>query len=247
MGAIAPSTESRYVAKSSKDRDRRAIVEEMRKKQQAQERRRTLMVVLACLVVGGLIVGFALVQYLDTRRKEGRDLAEIGVPPSAAACQPIKKVSAEGSGQHVQSGVKVDYKEAPPAFGQHDGNFLTGAEIKNQYTDADRPPVERLVHSLEHGYTIIWYDETIAGDAAAMDDLDSIAAAFPVGDYVMVAPWTASDGAAFPDGAHLALTHWTGGEKQQGVWEYCEQVSGSVVGSFVEDYPKSNSPEPRGG
>jgi Protein of unknown function (DUF3105) len=232
------------VAKSSKDRDRRAVVEEMRKKQQAQERRRTLLVIGICVVVGALIIGFAAKELIDQRNKEDRDLSDIGVARSAAACQPVKKESAEGSGQHVDSGVKVDYDAAPPAFGQHDGNYLTGSEIKNIYSAEDRPPVERLVHSLEHGYTILWYDETIADDAAAMDDLQSIADAYPVGDKVIIAPWTAEDGEPFADDAHIALTHWTGPEDQQGVWQYCGQVSGEVVQKFVEDYPSDNAPEP---
>jgi len=232
------------VAKSSKDRDRRAIVEEMRKKQQAQERRRTLLVVLACLAVSAVIIGFALVQYLDQRSKENRDLADIGVAKSAAACQPVKKKSAEGSGQHENPGTKIDYPDAPPAFGKHWYNYLQGSEIKNMYSAADRPQVERLVHSLEHGYSILWYDDSIAGDSAAMDDLDAIASRYPVGDYVIIAPWTKDDGDAFPDGSHIALTHWTGPDKQQGVWEYCGKISGAVVEDFVKEYPKSDSPEP---
>ena len=241
------------MAKSTKDRDRRAIVEEMRKKQQAQERRRTLIVFLAALAVGAVIIGFALVQYLDTRAKENRDLSDIGVAKAAAACQPVKKESAEGSGQHVASGVKIDYDAAPPAYGKHDGTFLRGAEIKNQYTEDDRPPVEKLVHSLEHGYTILWYDETIADDPAAMADLNSIALKYPVGDKLIVAPWMESDGDAFPDDAHLALTHWVDSspgdgddDSQEGVWEYCGKVSGPVVQEFYDDYPAEKSPEPNG-
>jgi hypothetical protein len=232
------------VAKSSKDRDRRAIVEEMRRKQQAQERRRTLLVVLACVLVGGLIIGFAAVKYLDQRRKENRDLADIGASAAAAACQPIAKKNAEGSGVHKNPGTKIAYADAPPAFGPHWGNFLQGSEIKNQYAVADRPPVERLVHSLEHGYSILWYDETIGADTKAMDDLASIASKYPVGDYLIIAPWTKADGKAFPTGTHVALTHWTGPTSQEGVWEYCGKVSGPVVQKFTKDYPKSNSPEP---
>ncbi|HSV38781.1 MAG TPA: DUF3105 domain-containing protein [Nocardioidaceae bacterium] len=237
------------MAKSSKDRDRRAIVEEMRKKQQAQERRRTLLAFLAALAVAAVIIGFALVQYLDARQKESRDLSDIGVAKSAASCQPVKRESAEGNQQHVASGVKVDYDAAPPAYGEHDGNYLRGAEVKNFYTVDDRPPVERLVHSLEHGYTIVWYDESIADDDAAMDDVRAIASRYPVGDYVMVAPWTKEDGDAFPEETHIAMTHWTGGEDkdQEGIWQYCGKVSGESVQTFVEDFPKSNSPEPNGG
>jgi hypothetical protein len=235
------------VAKSTKDRDRRALIEEMRKKQQAQERRRTLVVVLACLLVGGLIIGFALIQYLDARSKENRDLSDIGVAKAAAACQPIKTKKVDLQPQkdgtyHKPVGEKIDYPDAPPSFGYHWGNFLSGTEVKNIYTQSERPPVERLVHSLEHGYTILWYDETIADDTEAMNDLKSVAAKYPVGDFLIIAPWTKSDGASFPGDAHVALTHWRGND--EGVSEYCGKVSGPVVGQFTDDYPKSDSPEP---
>ena len=32
------------------------------------------------------------------------------------------------------------------------------------YTSDDRPAVATLVHNLEHGFTLLWYDETIADD-----------------------------------------------------------------------------------
>jgi len=234
------------VAKSTKDRDRRAIVEEMRKKQQAAERKRNLIVFAICFAIGAGIIGVAAKEYIDARSAESRDLSDIGVAKSAAACQPIEKKNAEGNQEHVASGVHIDYDAAPPAYGKHDGNYLRGAEIKNIYFAEDRPPVERLVHSLEHGYTILWYDETIADDSAAMKDVKAIADRYPVGDHVIVAPWLKDDGDAFPDGTHLSLTHWTGPDNQQGVWEYCGKVSGSVVQSFVDDYPNTDAPEPNG-
>lgn len=233
------------MAKSSKDRDRRAVVEEMRRKQRSQERRRTFGVVGICLVLGAVIIGFAAKELVDQRNKEGRDLSDIGVSRAAASCQPIETKPYDGpANNHVASGVKVDYADAPPAMGQHDGNFLRGDEIKNRYSVEDRPPVERLVHSLEHGYSILWYDETIGKDTAAVDDLASIAAKYPIGDKLIIAPWTADDGKAFPDDAHLALTHWTGPKNQKGVWEYCGRVSGTVVQEFTEKYGPNNAPEP---
>ena len=235
------------MAKSSKDRDRRAVYEEMRKKQAAKERRATLIFAGVAVIVAALILVIPVKSYLEDRRRENRDLSDIGVPAAAAACQPIKKKDAEGSGQHIEPGTPINYPDSPPAFGKHWGNYLSGSEIKNQYAVADRPPLERLVHSLEHGYTLLWYDETIGKDTAAMDDLDSIAERFPVGDKFMVVPWTKDDGDAFPDSAHIALTHWTGPNNQEGIWEYCGKVSGPVVQKFTEDYESDNAPEPNGG
>ena len=66
----------------------------------------------------------------------------------------------QGLGQHINAPQKIPYDQAPPSYGAHWPNFLQGSEIRTFYTPSDRPEIERLVHSLEHGHTILWYDET---------------------------------------------------------------------------------------
>jgi hypothetical protein len=236
------------VAKSSsKDRDRRAVVEEMRRKQQAQERRRTLIVITACVAVGAVIIGFALVQYLQNRADENRDLSDIGVASAAASCQPVKTRPYDGPAKnHVENGTPLTYQDAPPAFGQHWAIPIQSNEYRSFYTAEDRPAKELLVHSQEHGYTILWYDQSIADDPQQLDDLKAIGNRLPdpPNDRLVIAPWTSEDGDAFPGGSHVALTHWTGPDDQKGVWQYCGQVSGDVVGTFLDDYPASDAPEP---
>lgn len=63
------------------------------------------------------------------------------------------------------------------ALGQPDVSH----RVSNVYatTDLNRPAKELLVHSLEHGYTVIWYDETLAANGAAVADLKGIAAKYP--------------------------------------------------------------------
>jgi hypothetical protein len=121
------------------------------------------------------------------------------------------------------------------------------------YTAKDRPDVGYLVHNLEHGYNILWYDETVADDDKQVAAVEAIANKFPGTDFenkFIAAPWTADDGEPFPDGAHVALTHWSMGgtngnpEGQQGITQYCDAPSGEVVAQFVEDYPYTDSPEP---
>jgi hypothetical protein len=243
------------VAKPKKDADRRAVVEQMRREQQRKERRQSLMVLGAAVTVGALIIGLAVWQFMkaDSSAAAG-NLGGIGVSASEAGCQDIVTHKAEGNNDHQPTGQKLLYKYAPPAFGPHWGNYLQGPEIRKLYTTDDRPPVERLVHSLEHGHTILWYDETIADDGGAMDDLEALARKFPsntdMTDKFIAAPWTSDDGDEFPDGAHVALTHWSMGgtngnpDNQVGVWEYCSKVSGEVVEDFMKDYPYSDSPEP---
>ena len=54
------------------------------------------------------------------------------------------------------------------------------------------------MHNLEHGYTILWYDESIADDADQLNVIDGIADKFRSDDNnlrykFIAAPWT-SDG-----------------------------------------------------
>lgn len=241
------------MAKPKKDADRRARVEEMRRAQQRKERRQGLLVLGAAVTVGALIIGVAVWQYLEAESDASGGLAAIGVPASEAGCQDVTTKPAQGNNDHRPEGERILYEESPPAAGPHWGQYLTGSQIRKFWTTDDRPPVERLVHSLEHGHTILWYDETIAQDDEALDEVEAIAQRFTGtgnADKFMAAPWTEADGQPFPDDTHVALTHWSMGgtngnpEGQLGVWQYCSEVSGEVVEDFMSDYPAEDSPEP---
>ena len=241
---------------SSRDAERRAVVEKMRRDQERQEKRKSLTVLGAAVLVGAIIIGVAAWQVLAQNRDDGRELAAIGTSTASAGCQDVVAKAAEGNNDHRPEGEKILYPDSPPASGPHWDNFLQGAEIRKFYTADDRPPLERLVHSLEHGWTILWYDETVAEDSAQLDEVRSLARAFPsttdYHDKFMAVPWTEEDGNGepFPDDAHVALTHWSMGgthgnpEGQHGVWQYCSQVSGEAVADFMADYPYTDSPEP---
>jgi hypothetical protein len=108
------------------------------------------------------------------------------------------------------------------------------------------------VHNLEHGYTILWYDETVADDPDKMIEIEGIAKKLDVSDSnfrfkFIAAPWTSDDvkeGKAFPEGKHIALSHWKGGDKTEGIWQYCTEPSGEALADFMKDYPYTDSPEP---
>ena len=233
-----------------KDKDRRAVVEQLRREQQRKEKRRTRAVIAACVVVAIAIIAFPAYQVFKQEKAAAGDLATIGVPADQAGCQDVVKKSAEGNNDHREIGSQIIYPDAPPAFGPHYPE--TAGFSRKFYSPGDRPDLEYLVHNLEHGYNILWYDETIADDADALGAVKAIASKFEgqkLTDKFIAAPWTEKDGKAFPDGAHVALTHWSLGEKpednkQEGVWQYCAAPSGEVVAQFVKDYPYSDSPEP---
>jgi hypothetical protein len=242
------------VAKQVK-KDRQAVIDSVRKQQARSEKKRGLTIVAVCGVIALLIVGAAAYKpvkdWYDLRQYSSAELADIGVP--AKDCQEVITKKADGGQDHVDVGTPMSYPDAPPAFGTH-WNMWDTIDRK-LYTSSDRPDLGELVHNLEHGSTILWYDETVADDPAQMDDLRGIASKLDsttnLRDKFKAVPWTSEDGEAFPDGQHVALTHWSIGgvgetdpAKQVGVWQYCSDVSGAALDQFMEDYPYMDSSEP---
>jgi hypothetical protein len=234
--------------KNPKNIERRAMVEKMRQEQARKERARSMTILGVCIVAVIGLLAAALVPYIkDKNAKDAiahKGLDKIGVTASAAGCDPETTKSAKGAGQHEAVGTPIKYDEAPPAFGPHWGNYLQGTELRNFWTPDDRPELERVVHSLEHGHTLLWYDSSITKGSKEYQDLQDIATKFSNNPYFNVVPWKQTDGAAFPDGKHVVLTHWTGPDDQKGVWEYCSKPSGEVVSDFTKKYKSSNAPEP---
>ncbi len=249
------------MAKSSKNArsDRQKVVEEMRAKQKAAERRRGTIIVVACVLVAvGIVAAAAIGPILDhvrTSKFSGKPLTEIGAP--AAVCQPVITKPANGQQQHLADGAQVSYPDSPPAFGQH---YITpDAMARKFYTADDRPALGTLVHNEEHGYTILWYDDSVAKDSTKMAQIKAIADKFAgtsdLRDKFKAVPWTSSDGSPLPSGQHVAFTHWSvggtqnaaqGSAKQVGVWQFCSDVSGDALQTYMTDYPFSDSPEPNG-
>jgi hypothetical protein len=235
--------------------DRQAVIDSIRNKQKGAEKRRGFAIVGVCVTVAVLIVGAAAYQpikdWYDLRSFGSQGLDEIGAP--ADACQEITTKKATGEQEHVEPGTPIQYEDAPPAFGQH-YNVWDTIERK-LYTTSDRPDVGELVHNLEHGFTILWYDKTVADSDSMMDDLRGIASKFDDDENYRnkfkAVPWTSEDGEAFPGDQHVALTHWsvggtteTSGDKQVGVFQYCSAPSGAALEDFMKKYPYTDSPEP---
>ncbi len=241
------------MAKPSRNPDRRARVEALRREAQRAERRRTLVVLAGCAVVALVIA--SVTGYVLLTRDDGAASAGSAGPGSAGAgCGAPVSRGADAAGDHRAPGTTIDYPYSPPAFGPH---WPVPADASRTfYSGQDRPAVEQLVHNLEHGYTIVWYDQSIAGDPGQLATMRSIAAPYEgrsdQSGKLIVAPWTPADGAAFPEGKHVALTHWSaqgGGAiagQGRGDWLYCSAPSQQVVTDFMREFPYSNAPEPNG-
>jgi hypothetical protein len=152
--------------------------------------------------------------------------------------------NAAATAGHVDNGTAMDYEGVPPVSGLHWGQW---PEITPQVYESDeRPDVGELVHSQEHGWTIVWYDEALGDDDAAMAELQ--AASDEVNDAgavkVVFVPWSSDDGDAFPDDAQVAITHWTGPDDEREVRQFCASANAEAIAAFSERWPYDDSREP---
>jgi len=251
------------VAKPSKSdkSERRKVVDDIRRKQRSAQKRQGTAILGVCILVAVVIVGAAAYNPVKTAiekaRYSGKSLDEIGA--KASACQKIVEKDATGSGEHVNEDVQIKYPDAPPAFGKHwnVSGVAPVPQAQRYYTKDSRPELEALVHNLEHGYTILWYDESIADDAGQIAAIKAIADTLDANDTngrlkFKAVPWTSADikeakGKTFPKGQHIAFTHWRvdpDTQKQFGAWQYCSETSGEALADFMKKYPFTDAPEP---
>jgi hypothetical protein len=151
-------------------------------------------------------------------------------------------------------GQDIRYTAAPPASGDHRSRWAVLAP--NFYTVRNRPEVAVLVHNLEHGYNILWYDETVVENRKELARVRRIANSYDGAPRdpdtaLIAAPWTSQDGAAFPAGRHYAFTHWyadpadrtSSRDDEIGYTQYCRQLTSKAVAQWMKNYPLQNSPE----
>lgn len=184
---------------------RRQAEEQRRREQQRAARRRNLVT----LSIAALVL--ALVVVLVVQNRESEDVAAQGVSAEKAGCTEIEEHEIEGA-NHVES--EPAYQTNPPTSGDH----LATPAAAGFYDQPQRTGA--LVHSMEHGQIIFWYDpqapdETIEALEAVVDQQFDESIAVPWDD--LESPYT------------FAMTAW--GASQQ-----CRQVSQAVVDDFRKEY-----------
>ena len=222
---------------------RRARIDELRSQQKSSERKRTFILIGVAVVIGLALVGAAAVPLIQNSADQDRAFSEFGVAASAAGCGEVIDDPPTGVSDHVGPGSpqpaieRVEYDTAPPSSGQH---FVSTAGFdRDFYARDDMPQLENLVHNLEHGYTIVWYDESVEGDE--LDTLEGLAERVSADTpKFIVTAWDSEDRGEFTEG-NIAISHWS---TDAGRRQYCDQVSGEAIADFVEQFPSSDSPEP---
>jgi len=247
------------VPKKQVSHDRKARIAELQRQQKARENRLRMQIIAGCVALLVVLTGAIAFAVKDATSKQPDNAIEaIGVTEAAASCDPVTNDKAGGNGKHVGPGtatpktLKVKYDTIPPSNGPH---FPEPATPNKSffYTAADRPPMEDLVHNLEHGYTILWYD-VAAGDAkkAQLEELARVTNKLDSAkDKFIVSAWDPTYG-ELPAGKKFALSHWSATmgvdgktvASQAGHRQLCGDISGAVVKAFVQKYPLTSAPEP---
>jgi hypothetical protein len=232
-------------------KNRKAKIEQLRREQRATERRKTIGMVAIAVSIGLLLVSFPVYSAVQKYRNDPKRQAvtAFGVPAAAAGCDAPTNDKTAGVQSHIGPGsdkpnqTTVNYTTVPPSSGPH--LAFPAPFGRSFYTTRDRPGLETLVHNLEHGYTVIWYDDTITAGSSQYKALQGLAERIPVDAAtakVIVSAWDSTRG-AFPSGKHIAMSHWgaTTGHRQ-----LCGQASGQVIADFLRKFPTTDAPEPRG-
>ncbi len=251
----ALSGSSKAKSKKSKGSSRRERIAALQEREGRDKRARSIRLTVLCVVLALVVLAYPVYLFVEESIITATPREQIGVPASEAGCLPDEENPATGNQEHVPDGTIVDYPRLPPDSGPHYGQWTNFGETF--YSISDRPEIERLVHSLEHGYTLLWYNsDTITPEELKW--VEALAKTFNGSDPVLnkfkAAPWSPTyDGGGFPDDTKFILTRWTADPqnpadvtKQFGVRMACNQLSGQAVDEFMERYPQPNSPEPGG-
>jgi hypothetical protein len=138
----------------------------------------------------------------------------------------------DGGGGHIQDGtIGGPYNSVPATSGQH---WSTPANW-GVYTAANPAIESQVIHNLEHGGIVIWYQST-----ATQEDIDALTqftqqALNSTNHKVILSPWSGED-----FGSPIAVTAWD--------WLlYLDSADIDQIRAFQEDHPASDAPEPNGG
>ncbi len=193
---------------------RRRRLEAERRASRAR-RNRWIAGVLAALAVVG-VAAFALTRPKEPSRAEveaSELLASAASEATAAGCTEVRDVGpyrpTDLDRAHVGSDLVAampplaSYPSQPPASGPHADSTLPAGVYSSP------PPIDRLLHSLEHGAAVVWYDPGAAG--SSLGELQDFFRDPAVGASVIVAPYDYPDegaAGALPPGVGMTLVAW---------------------------------------
>lgn len=162
---------------------RQTIRESQRNKRKSQNLLKIGAAILSVLVIAIIII------LAVNGSKRGQLMGEAVVVPSAA---------------HVSDAVNPGpYNSNPPAGGTHyETDYSAKFYQESDLATLPKYPEGYLVHSLEHGYVIFWYNCQVAGtDCTALKQTIQNVMDKTGGDKLIAFPWSTMD-------VPLAMTSW---------------------------------------
>ena len=226
--AKTPSDER--ATKAERKEHARLEREQLQRKMSASRRNRRIVVGIALVAVIG-VIAFLLTRPEPVRADPEELLRGAGQAAAQAGCGEPSDVGPyqpeEQDQEHVSSEAMpplASYPSTPPASGPH-GEIPLPSGV---YDTA--PPMDRLIHSLEHGAAVVWYAPDATG--AELEELKTFFGADDVGSRVIVAPYEYPDqgeAGSLPTGIAMSLVAW---HTVQG----CAQVDLAAAFGFTSSY-----------
>ena len=210
------------MSKKLQEKQRRRLAEQMRRDQQRKATRRSNMITIGIALA---IAAAVTIFIINERGADEPAPAPEGVPAAEGGCDEIEEHKEEGN-QHVNAGTDVEYETSPPTSGDHweapaDHGFYP-----------EEVPEESLVHNLEHGQIVIWYDPDATTETR--DNLDAFAESANEGEPT--GPIIAAPYPDIPEGKTFVMTAWTASQA-------CSAYSLDAINAFREKY-QGRGPEP---
>jgi hypothetical protein len=125
------------------------------------------------------------------------------------SCGPVQEVppyeSEPGDRAHAQVPLST-YPSIPPTSGPHDSVTLPSGS----YSEA--PPIGRVLHSLEHGAVVIWFEPSVASSQPLQEIREFMGPAGPgLGVHIIIAPYDfpgEGEAGRLPSGVTMAVAAW---------------------------------------
>lgn len=111
-----------------------------------------LIAIAVVLIIGGSVVAYT-VFFSGGDSPNGGEFESQPLPDrgNASLLAGVEQFPSEGA-EHVPRGTEIAYETMPPTSGPHYDQTASAGFY------SERPPLGELVHSLEHGAVIIYYD-----------------------------------------------------------------------------------------
>lgn len=182
-------------------------------------------------VIAGAIVVLIAGAIIGRQALSSREANAFNKLMQANGCSRVRTTSGSGSGQHLAVGATTRYDTSPPTHGAHDGRGVVPHGIYDKPFTNDiekQPSIFRAVHSLEHGYIIVWHK------GLTREQERELERKYRDERKVIVVPYPRLRG-----DTKVTLTAW-------GRMVNCERSSTRAIDAFVDRFREARTaPEPR--